>query len=210
MIFEPITHRSEAWFERRLGKPTASQFSRIITPAGKPSSQAAAYEAELIAERIFKCPMGKDISGLPAPAHGIATEAVAAKQLEQETGLTLSPGGFMTDDKKRYGASPDRIIVAGNRRELVEIKCPYEIPVQVRALLFGPDEAHRAQVQGQLLISGYNLAHFYSYRSDCPPAYYKIERDETFIAALAALLDDFCSRLDRDEDRARKMGVWGG
>jgi len=209
MKFVSLEHRSEEWFQRRRGMPTASQFGRIITPAGKPSSQAPLYEAELIAERIFKRPMGRDISGIPAVRHGVETEAEAAEVLAGILGVTFEPGGFMTDDDGRYGASPDRLFWSGNRRELIEIKCPFEIPQHVKTLLFGPDDNHKAQVQGQLLISGYDIAHFFSYHPLCPPKYVRIERDEPFIRALAKVLEDFCARLEVDHKRALAMGAWG-
>lgn len=209
MKFYSIDHRSEEWFGKRRGIPTASQFGRIITPAGRPSEQAPLYEAELIAERIFNRPMGRDISGIPAVRHGVQTEAEAAEVLEGILGETLQPGGFMTDDGERYGASPDRLIVRGNSREIIEIKCPFEIPQHIKNLLFGPDNNHKAQVQGQLLISGYDAAHFFSYHPQCPPKYVRIERDEKFIRALAAILVEFCERLEVDYQRALAMGAWG-
>lgn len=209
MKFYPLDHRSEAWFAKRRGIPTASQFGRIITAAGRPSSQAPLYESELIAERIFGRPFGRDISGIPAVRHGVETEPDAAEVLESILGIELQPGGFMTDDDGRYGASPDRIIVRGNSREVVEIKCPYEIPQHIKNLLCGPDDNHKAQVQGQLLISGYDAAHFFSYHPQCPPKYERIERDDKFIRALAQQLRDFCARLEDDHQRALAMGAWG-
>lgn len=208
MKFYPVPQRDTEWHELRLGMPTASQFDRIITPGGKPSTSAALYEAELIAERIFKRPMGKDIGDIPAVRHGRDTENEAAQMLSNSLGKPLDPGGFMVDDTGRYGCSPDRLINWGNRRELVEIKCPYVIPQHVKNLLFGMED-HKAQVQGQLLISGFEVAHCFSYHRDCPPYYALIERDDAFIRALQAILDDFCTRLDIDHQRALRMGAWG-
>lgn len=209
MIFYPLEHRSEEWHAKRRGMPTASQFGRIITPSGKPSSQAPLYEAELIAERIFDAPMRRDVSNIPAVRHGIETEREAAEVLSAVLGVELEPGGFMTDESGRVGCSPDRLIYHGNRHELVEIKCPYEIPNHVRNLLFGPNDDYRAQIQGQLLISGYDRAHFLSYHPKCPPKYVPIERDEGFIQALAQVLAQFCDRLEADYERALAMGEWG-
>lgn len=207
MKFYPVTQREDEWHKLRLGMPTASQFDRIITPVGKPSSQASLYEAELVAERIFQRPMGKDIGGIPAVRHGRETEDEAAQWLERELGKTLEPGGFAIDDTGRYGCSPDRLIVSGNWSELVEIKCPYVIPQHVKNLLFGMED-HKAQIQGQLLVTGCRLAHCYSYHRDCPPYYARVERDESFIAALRKVLDKFCTDLDIDHQRALRMGNW--
>jgi len=208
MKLHALDHRSAAWFATRRGMPTASQFHRIITQAGRPSSQADLYRSELIAEKIFQCPMGRDVSGFPAVTHGIRTEPEACQMLEDMLGERLQPGGFMTDDEGRYGASPDRLIIKGNRRELVEVKCPYEIPRHVCNLLYGPGDDHKAQIQGQLLISGFDRAHFFSYHPACPPRHMTIERDEKFIVHLAKELDAFCRQLQEDYLRARELGEW--
>jgi hypothetical protein len=42
MITHDVTQGSPEWLEARLGIPTASEFDKIITPTGKPSTQ---YEA---------------------------------------------------------------------------------------------------------------------------------------------------------------------
>lgn len=210
MKFEPIEQRSDDWYKKRLGKPTASQFGRIIMPSAqlKLSTQAALYKAELIAERIFGRQMGKDISNLPAVRHGVETEAEARRALEERIG-PIQDGGFMTDDRERYGASPDGILVSGNRREVIELKCPYEIPRHIKNLLYGPDDSYRAQIQGQLLISGFNAAHFFSYHPNCPPYYERIERDEPYLRVLDTLLDKFCEELESDYQRALAAGAWG-
>jgi hypothetical protein len=43
---------SEEWLQSRLGKPTASNFGKLITPTGKPGASADGYINELIAQRI--------------------------------------------------------------------------------------------------------------------------------------------------------------
>lgn len=209
MKFEPIEQRSDAWYAKRLGKPTASQFDRIITPGGrlKLSDKAPLYIAELIGERIFKRPMHRDVSNNRAVQHGAATEPEAARALMERIG-PFEPGGFFSDDDERYGASPDGLLIKGNRNELIEIKCPYEMPNHIRNLLFGLDDKYRAQVQGQLLISKFDVVHFWSYHPDCPPFYQKVEKDEPFMRTLDTLLDQFCELLEENYQKALKIGGW--
>lgn len=209
MKFEPIEQRSDDWYKRRLGRPTASQFDRIITAGGrnKLSDKAPLYMAELIGERIFKRQMHRDISNHPAVRHGIETEPQAAAALMERIG-PFEPGGFFSDDDVRYGCSPDGILIKGNRKELIEIKCPYEIPNHIRNLLFGLDDKYRAQVQGQLFISKFDCVHFWSYHPDCPPAYYKIDKDEPFMRVLDTLLDQFCEQLEENYQKALAIGGW--
>ena len=208
MKFTPIEHRSEEWFQLRLGMPTASQFDRIMTPAkGELSKQRHLYAGELIGERIFKRPMSKDLSGIPAAEHGIETEPEAARKLQEILGDLLLSGGFMTDDRGRYGCSADRQIISGNRREVIEIKCP-QIPQHIANLLYGLDDKYQIQIQGQLLISEYDRAYFFSYHPLCPPRLVKVERDEVFIRKLARALDQFCEELEEDYQKALKAGKW--
>ena len=43
MIVHPAEQGSAAWVEARLGIPTSSQFSRILTPGGKLSTSRDGY-----------------------------------------------------------------------------------------------------------------------------------------------------------------------
>ena len=52
MIILDHEQGSEEWLAARLGKPSASSFSKLITQTGKPSSSADGYINELIAERL--------------------------------------------------------------------------------------------------------------------------------------------------------------
>ena len=52
MIILDHEQGSPEWLAARLGKPSASSFSKLITKTGKPSSSADGYIDELIAERI--------------------------------------------------------------------------------------------------------------------------------------------------------------
>jgi hypothetical protein len=51
-----VIQGSAEWFDARCGKPTASRFSAIVTPTGKPtaSKERRAYMLELLAERLTR------------------------------------------------------------------------------------------------------------------------------------------------------------
>ncbi len=53
-IWPDMIQGSKEWLDARSGRPTASQFHRIITPSGEASKQAAGYIIELAAEHIIK------------------------------------------------------------------------------------------------------------------------------------------------------------
>lgn len=209
MKFEPIEQRSARWYELRLGKPTASQFSRIIsgTTGNIAKEPWKLYQGQLVAEKIFGRPMESDKSKYAAVRHGVETEPVARMALMEEIG-PFDPGGFFTDDHGRYGASPDGIIEKGNRREICEIKCPHEIPQHVKNMLYGAGFDHRPQIQGQLWIAEAEICHFWSFHPDCPSYYQKVERDEPFLRKLDDLLDQFCRELELNYRRALAVGEW--
>ena len=52
MIILDHEQGSPEWLAARLGKPSASMFSKLITATGKPSSSADGYINQLIAERL--------------------------------------------------------------------------------------------------------------------------------------------------------------
>ena len=86
MIIHPAEQGSAAWSEARLGIPTASEFSRIITPGGKLSKSRDGYLAELLAEWALGEPvsdfMGTDwterghiLEGEARAAYGVIRDA---------------------------------------------------------------------------------------------------------------------------------------
>ena len=51
-VYLDVEQGTRAWHEARLGIPTASNFKRLITPAGKISKSTGPYMAELLAEHF--------------------------------------------------------------------------------------------------------------------------------------------------------------
>ena len=211
MKFEPLIHRSEEWYAARRGKPTASEFHRIVNAKGelKKTEGPKTYEAELIGERLFERQVNRDISGNPDVRYGVDREDEAADQLGKKLNMLFAPGGFFTDDQGRYGASPDRRHEMGNSLELVEIKCP-NITTQIKHLVSGISEDYYTQVQGQLLVSDCESAHFWSWRHDCPPYYRLIHRDEAVIRAMRRALEQFCDLLEENHKKCQAIWkAWG-
>ena len=190
------------WHHLRLGIPTASQFHRIITPAGKPSAQANQYRNQLIAERLLLEPTESRVDHIQWVERGKFEEPHAASQFEFVTGLELEPIGFITNDEKSLGCSPDRLVVG--RNEAVEIKCP-QAGTHIGYLLDGLTD-YRAQVQGQMLVGGFDRVHFYSWHKRMPPKRIITERDEEYIALMAKELARFVEELDTKTEEARAMG----
>jgi hypothetical protein len=214
MIPLDLDQRSEAWQRVRLRIPTASRFDQIILPNGKPSGKARGYFSEILWQRLTGQSAARDLSRLPAVQYGIAHEDEAAIQFQMIEGKELARIGFCLSDDGRIGCSPDRIIVGANQG--VEIKCP-EGPTHISNLLAplavpvagsDPLEKYFAQLQGQILICGFDCVHLFSYRPEAPPFLITSQPDLAFLSKLEGLLRQFCDALDRYEEILRHMGEW--
>lgn len=195
---------SPAWLALRLGRPTASDFHKILTPTGKLSTQSRAYAYRLVAERLLNRPMDS-IENLTWVAHGKANEGAAAKMFEFERDLKTRAVGFVTTDDGRIGASPDRLIVGQNAA--VEIKC-CSPQVHVGYLLDGFGSDYIVQVQGQCFVGEFDFVVRYGFHPEMPAAFERTYRDDQFIAKLRDSLDEFTDRLEEMYQRALASGAF--
>ena len=208
MILHRVEQGSAPWYKRRLGIPTSSSFHKIVTPKGEPSKQAANYLYRLVAERLLNETMDDEIGFVKWVQQGREQEPYAVRQFEFVNEVTLEPGGFVTTNDGRLGASPDRIFKG--HKESLEIKSPAPW-TQLRYLLEGPDDAYIAQTQGHLLVGDeFEAVHFYTYNPRTPPFHKVILRDPRYQALLASALDQFCDTLDVQTERARALGAFAG
>ena len=189
-----FAQHSPEWHAIRV-RPTASNFSRLVTPAGKPASTASDYAAEILAAHYG---IRKPWFETPAMATGTRLEPESRAMYELLTDNEVTQVGFVTysDDPFAPGCSPDGLICEDG---CLEIKCP-EPWTHLATLMSGvmPDK-HKPQVQGNLFVTGRQWLDFVSY---CPG--YDIDgeffalpvdkqmfitrvyRDEKYIAALEA------------------------
>ncbi len=205
MIYHDVPQGEDLWFSLRRGVPTASEFSRIITPAkgqtGGPGSRS--YIANLIGEKLaIHLPVGAPSYTSRAMDHGREFEAEARRLFAFETGLDIQNGGFCLTDDRRFGASPDGLIglSAVDEKEwtaqaALELKVP-QPETHAGYLLDGdilPGD-YKYQVHGHLLVTGAPVCWFMSYCPGMRPLLLKIEPDET-TEKLRAALEDFHGRL---------------
>jgi hypothetical protein len=206
MKLHRVEQGSVEWYRLRLGRPTSSNFHKIVTPKGEPSKQAVKYLYRLVAERLLGETMDDEIGFVKWVAMGREQEPYAVKQFEFVNEVELEPGGFVTTNDGRIGASPDRIFKG--HKESLEIKSPAPW-TQLQYLLEGPDDAYRAQTQGHLLVGDeFEAVHFYAYNARTPPYHNVILRDHAFQSALASAVSSFCDILDQQTERARALGAF--
>lgn len=196
---------STAWYAARLGVATSSQFHRIITPGGKPSSQSTAYMYRLIAERLLNESSDDYLGNVQWMERGKLLEGDARAQFEFTHNVELEPVGFITDNSGRLGASPDSLLPG--RIGTVEIKCPSPW-THLEYAIEGPGKDYRPQVQGQLLVGEFDRGVFYSYHPRCPPVEIVTYRDAAYQRVMMQLLVDFLEQMDECLARCRALGAY--
>ena len=109
MIEHQVKQGSADWFRLRLGKPTASQITNVVTSTGKATASAArkAYLAELVLERITG--KVKEVFVTPAMQRGVQLEPRSRAWYSMETGRDVRQVGFVERDDfaGKFGCSPD-------------------------------------------------------------------------------------------------------
>ena len=152
-----------------MGRPTSSDFDCLITPGGEPTKgeKVENYANRLVAEILLQTPI-RTMAPSYAMERGKSLEPEARDAYCFITGKTLSYGGFITDDLKRYGCSPDALIVGENAG--IEIKCPLSEEKHM-GYLFDNErllKEHAPQVQGQIFVAGFDYVDMISYFPGLP------------------------------------------
>jgi len=178
MIILDVEQGTDEWLQARLGVPTASNYSKLITSTGKPSTSAEKYINELIAQKIT--------GQLPETFKSDAMER--GNELEEQA---RSYYEFMTDNEVEEvglilnydgaGCSPDGLIGDDGG---IEIKCPLA-STHVGYLRAGKlPTAYVQQVQGCMYITGRKWWDFVSFHPEIESMIIRVERDENFIKLL--------------------------
>ena len=204
MKIHNVSQRSADWHMLRSGIPTASSFDRIILANGKRSGQARKYMHQLAYERVTQTVFTRDLSNVAHVKAGIDNEALAVAAFEKVTGYHTHPIGFITDDARTMGCSPDRVLTVG---QALEIKCPTG-PVHCGYLIDGIADAYKAQLQGQILIGGFQHIHFFAWNEELPHYYKIITPDPEFLGLLVKYLDEFNAELAQGVAHIKALGHW--
>ncbi len=188
MIILDHEQGSPEWLAARLGKPSASMFSKLITLTGKPSSSAHDYVTELIAERL---------TGKSEPFHvtewmqrGTELEPEAREAYEFISGNDVIETGFILDTSFEFGCSPDGLILEGESLGGLEIKAPKSKTMV--SYLMNPQvgvKKYWQQIQGCMWITKRDWWDFFAYHPEMPHVLVRVERDDEYIAKLSAEVD---------------------
>ncbi len=202
MIIIDCPQLSDAWFQEKAGVPSAGSFSKIVTTKGARSIQRKKYLYQLAAEAITGVKeQGYSNANME---EGVRREQESRDLYEFTQGVEVEQVGFVyQDEQKRVGCSPDGFI---NREWGLELK--NVLPsTQVGYLIAGklPTE-YFAQVQGSMLVTGYQRWDFMTYSPGLPPFLLTVRPDEKFLKALEKELDSFCLELALTIKKLKEMG----
>lgn len=204
-LYNDLVQGSPEWHIARLGRPTASEFSRIITPKTMQfSSQADEYANEKIAEI-----MTGESQGLLRPTYymerGQLMEVEARESYEFTHDVKTGNGGFWTDDNKKFGASPDFLV--GNNG-IGEIKC-LDGKQHIKYLLENRvKDDFKPQIQGQLLICERDWCDWWMYHPLMPRVAIRTYRDEEYIKLLSDGLEKFRDLMESKINTLQERGHW--
>lgn len=195
---------SDAWYQARLGIPTASEFATVLAK-GRGDSESKTrrtYMAKLAGERLTGDPAENYTN-----AHfdrGHAMEPEAREMYAFAEGVEPQLVGFIRNGDA--GASPDALIGDVGALE-IKSALPH---ILIGHLLSGEFPAeHKAQTQGVLWVAEREWIDLAIYWPKMPFYTRRAYRDEAYIKTLAEAVDRFNDELAAMVDRVRRYGAEG-
>jgi hypothetical protein len=183
MIKHDCEQNTDPWLALRAGKPTASEFSKLITSTGAPSKSMKAYAEQLAGELYAGKPLDSwEGNKYTERGHEVEDEAVSAYELMK--GVDTQSVGFITDDLMQWGCSPDRLVGDDG---MLEVKCLPKLHIE--AIRYYKKNGRIPtkfvqQTQGQVLIAERKWCDLFFYHTDLPKVIIRVTPDEKVITGL--------------------------
>lgn len=201
-IFTDIEQRSEEWRKIRAGLPTASNFATVLAKgkSGPESKTRRDYLLKLAGEILTGEPMESYSNGYMDRGGRMEEEAkdfyAFLHDIEPEC------VGFIRNGNK--GCSPDALL---GSEGLLEIKtvAPHILIDLILKDEFPPK--FRAQVQGQIWVSGREWCDLLCYFTGMPPLIKRAYRDPGYIIQLSDAVDQFNEELESVVEKIRSYGI---
>lgn len=181
MIVHTVDQGSPEWFELRKGKPTGSEFSKIMS--AKQMKRSKSFEA-------YAARLASELCGEPQPQgffsddmqNGKDMEPLAISMYEFDTGQVVDSVGFIYNERYGCGASPDGIVLGKGGVPVggVEAKCPKKSVQLVTAMKPEVPAKHLSQIYGEMLVAELDWVDFVSFHPECDIFIKRVHRDETF------------------------------
>jgi hypothetical protein len=210
-----IAYRTPEWFKIRIGKFTASNFSKLLArPADKNASisKSALSCIEKAAAQLYY----NDYHEIPdsdSTLWGIEYESKAIQLFSELTGMQTRDMGYIEHPYlTSVGATPDTQIIditQPNKLIIAQIKCPYNSQyhrdyrnkISDTQSLKSKKSQYFWQIQGEIWITGAEYSYFISFdpriSNNERLHYVKIYRDNDAIARLEDALNQAILLRDR-------------
>lgn len=204
-----IEQSSPEWFEARRGIPTASEFATILSDESKAKGKTPGRKRYLyrLAGEIIQGDVNESYTNF-AMQRGKEMEADALDYYARTKFADMERVGFVRrklPSGRYFGCSPDSLV---SRSRVVQVKTmrpdlmiEHREKGTERSLI----DEHKAQVQGELLATGYAEADLLIFYSKMPFSFcFRIARDEAYIETLTAEIIRFDAELNAVVERSRK------
>lgn len=184
------------WFAARLGVPSASMFSKLVTTKGTWSTQADSYINQLVAEQLTG--EREEIYQSHHMIRGVELEPEARDLYCLMNDVEVQEVGFCLHDTLNAGCSPDGLVGEDGG---LEIKCPAPA-THVEYLRGGVlPSRYKQQVMGCLWVTQREWWDFVSYHPTMKPLIVRVERDEEYIAALEQCITKAVNLIKENVDK---------
>lgn len=197
------TQGSIEWIAARVGRVTASNMEKIISPTGKESTQADKYMNRLIAELITG-ENEESFRGNADTQRGNEYEQEAVDYYAALKECEPQPIGFCMTDDGFVGASPDRFI---DEDGMLEIKTGLGHIFVESARNEKLEQEHRPQTQCGLYVTGRLWVDTMLYHPRMPKQIIiRSTRNEPYIQSMKVMLETFRTRMQENIELLRSRG----
>ena len=187
IINRDIIQGSDEWFAAKVGKPSASNASKLITSTGLPSKSMKAY-AQTLGGELYAGRSIDPFQGTTSTEYGNETEEESRLAYGMLKNIDVEQVAFIEDNLQQYIISPDGL---PGDAGLVELK--NKPKHHITTLLYfkkngkiPPD--YIAQLQMQLFVSGREWVDIFYYSRFLPWLCVRITPDEKIITGLKSQL----------------------
>jgi len=203
---EEIKQGSDAWFQSRMGRVTASRVADVIakTKTGYSTSREN-YMAQLVCERLTGT-VAESFTNA-AMQWGTDNEPLARAAYEAYADVLVDEVAMITHPRiEQAGASPDGLV---GQSGLVEIKCPNTATHIDTLLTQTVPSKYVTQMQWQMACTGRQWCDFVSFDPRLPKELQlfvkHISRDEDYISMLEKEVIKFLKELNDKIEKLNKL-----
>jgi len=187
IINREIAQGSDEWFAAKVGKPSASNASKLITSVGAPSKSMKAY-AQTLAGELYAGQSIDPFTGNINTEYGNETEQESRLAYSMLKDVDVEQVAFIEDDLQQYLVSPDGLI---GDTGMLELKNKPKL--HISTLMYY--QKHKkiptdyiAQLQMQMFVSQREYVDIYYYSKLLPCLLVRVYPDAKIVDGLKAQL----------------------